>query len=576
MSLGRKALENPFGAPPLLWFRVAKLLSRDPRRLVASLGVILTSVVLTMLSTVLLKEVVDVALPQREVGLLSFLCSVMIVANILTSVLTVVTARLNNQMGQKLVHMLRKEVYVAIQKMPLEYFTSKSTSEVQTRLASDIGGVSNVLTFAAQGVVGSVVSLATSAIIMAIMSWPIALVSLTLAVALNVLNNRYAKKRRNLAHSQQERVSEMMQSVGDHLSLSGVLLGRTMAREEWQLSSFESLSLKAADEAVKQRLAGRTAFAIISMMLSLLPVVVYWAAGTVLHDVSLGAVIVITALQARLSIPIQQLMQLSSEIQASGALFERIFETIDISSARGKDFVVARQPGDVAVSSICLDGVSFRYPEGSREVLRSISMTLPAGGRIFIVGTSGSGKTTLALVLAGLLIPDRGNVCVNLANGSVIDNAANAVTLVPQESVLFNNSIRENLEFGAPGCTSEDMDRALEVVGLSHVVEGLPEGLESLVGERGAQMSGGERQRLALARALLSDYPAMVVDEFSSGIDKETAELIFANLHDEAKGKMLIYVTHRLPVLCEGDLIVTIKDGEAVEVESVSLSNPVA
>ncbi|MCX4394176.1 MULTISPECIES: ABC transporter ATP-binding protein [unclassified Streptomyces] len=567
-------MKKVFPEKPLLWIRVAKLLSRDPRRLFASIAVILFSVVLTMVSTVLLKEVVDVALPQHKVGLLSSLCAVMLVANVLTSLLTVITARLNNRMGQNLVHALRKEVYAATQKMPLEYFTSNSTSEVQTRIASDIGGVGNVLTFAAQGIIGAVASLLAAAIIMVIMSWQIALLSLTLAAALNMLNNRYAKRQRRLAHSQQERVTDMMQLVGDHLSLSGILLGRTMAREDWQLANFESLSLKAADEAWKQRMAGRTAFAIISMTLSLMPITVYWAAGTLLRDVSLGAVIVITELQARLSMPIQQLLQLSSEIQASGALFERIFESIDASANQKPSPVAVRSTGDASVSSISLDGLSFRYPGADDRAVDSISMTLPVGGMVFIVGASGSGKTTLALMLAGLLVPEEGSVRIDLSDGSTVGNPGSVVSLVPQESVLFNQSIRENLAFGDPSCTPEAMADALRVVGLAHTVERTTRGLDALVGERGAQMSGGERQRLALARSLLSGYPVMVIDEFSSGIDKETTESIFANLRDAGDGRTLIFITHRLPSLHDGDLVVTVAAGKVVAVDPVGVSSP--
>ncbi|MFE9485202.1 ABC transporter ATP-binding protein [Streptomyces sp. NPDC006641] len=560
----------------LLWVRVARLLLRDRRRFFSSIAVILSSVALTMASTVLLKEVVDVALPQRMVGFLSLLCTAMLVANVLTSLLTVVTARLNNRMGQNLVHLLRREVYAATQKMPLEYFTSKSTSEVQTRIASDIGGVGSVLTFAAQGIIGSAASLVAAVVIMIVMSWPIALLSLGLAAALNMLNNRYAKRQRKLAHSQQERVTDMMQSVGDDLSLSGILLGRTMARENWQLAKFESLSLNAAHEAVKQRMAGRTAFAIISMMLSLMPITVYWAAGTLLPDVSLGSVIVITALQANLSMPIQQLLQLSSDIQASGALFERIFDSIDASPDRNSTAAAVRLSADSVVSTISLEALSFSYSGANSKTVDSVSLNLPVGGMIFIVGASGSGKTTLGLMLAGLLEPEEGSIRIDLLDGSRVGNPGSVVSLVPQESVLFNQSIRENLSFGDPGCTPEAMMDALRVVGLAHRVEGTPQGMDALVGERGAQMSGGERQRLALARGLLSRYPIMVIDEFSSGIDKATTESIFANLRDAADGRTLIFITHRLPSLCDGDLVVTVEAGKVAATDLVGAPSPVA
>ncbi|MFI6646078.1 ABC transporter ATP-binding protein [Streptomyces sp. NPDC050529] len=551
---------NPEDAPHV-WFRVVGLLARDSRGLILSITVLVISVVLGMLSTVLLKEIVDVALPQHRVGLLSTICTIMALANILTSIFTVVSARLNNKMGQKLVHTLRRDVYRATQAMPLEYFTSKSTSEVSTRISSDIGGVSDVLTFAAQGFIGSFIGLAASVAIMMVMSWQIALVSLLLAILMNLLNNRYSRRRRQLAHTQQACVADMMRSVGENLSFSGILLGRTMAREAWQLESFEKLSLRAAGEAVRQRLAGRTAFAIISMTLSLLPVIAYWAAGTVLSGVSLGAVIVISTLQARISIPIQQLMQLGSELHAARALFERIFATIDACPEQESGGPAIRLAEGVSIAGISVTGVSFRYGESERKVLKGASLAVPAGKRVFLTGESGSGKSTLALILAGLLKPESGSLRVQMSDGSFTDDVASATIIVPQESVLFNQSIRENLLFGDPDCTIEEMTRVLCTVGLSHVVEAGGYGVDALVGERGAQLSGGERQRLALARALLSDYPILILDEFTSGIDKETSDAIFERLLCEHGRRTMIFVTHSLPPLGEDDLVFVVKDG---------------
>ncbi|WP_331762633.1 ABC transporter ATP-binding protein/permease (plasmid) [Streptomyces sp. NBC_01527] len=541
---------------------------RDKSRFCLSLCLVVLSVAVSMVSTVLLKEIVDVALPERDVPLLGLLCSVMVLANVSSGVLTIILARLNHTRGQALVHTLRIEVFGATQRMPLGHFTANSTSEVQTRIASDIGGVANVLTFAAQGLLASATALVTSTVIMFLMSWQLALLSLTLAFSLNLLNNRYAKKRRQLAHSQQSRVADMMRFVGEHLSLSGVLLGRTMKREDWQFARFDELSKKTSEETARQNLAGRTALAVISMTLSLLPVFAYWAAGTVLTGVSLGSVVVITALQVQISMPIQQLLQLSSEIQAAGALFERIFATIDSAPPRAREQRAIRDPMNVAPTEIRLDEVTFNHQGSEHPTLTSLSLRIPVGSRTFIVGESGSGKTTLALLLAGLVKPDSGTVSAALADGAVARDMATLVTLVPQESVLFNLSIRENLAFGDPSRTSDDMVNALETVELTRLVSRLPQGLDTAVGERGAQMSGGERQRLAVARSLLTRAPVMVLDEFSSGIDKETSEAIFDSLLQKIDDRILIFVTHRLPPLREGDTVVTMSEGTVLSVRN--------
>ncbi|WP_051854238.1 MULTISPECIES: ABC transporter ATP-binding protein [unclassified Streptomyces] len=553
-----------------VWLRVISLLLQDRVRLAASFTVVLSSVALSMLSTVLLKRVVDVALPQRDTRMLSTLCAVMIAAAVLASVCTVLMARLNHTIGQRLVHRLRTRMFRATQRMRLEHFTTESVSTIQTRIANDVDGISNVVTFAAQGMVSSAASLLTSAVIMLILSWPIAVVSLSLAVCLNVLNNRYAKRRRRLTHVQQGLISDMIQFVGEHLSFSGVLLGRTMDRERWQYETFEALSDDTARTAIQERLAGRTAFATISMTLSALPIFAYWAAGTVLQGVSLGSVVVITALQSKISLPIQQLMQLSSDVQSSRALFERIFAVIDRPSTTAEPEF--QEPGAVTagpVHRMCAVDLDFAYEGRQRKSLNGASFDLHGGGRIFVTGESGSGKSTLALVLAGLVVPQAGSVTVTLADGERHSDMRKFVCLVPQEATLFNLSIRQNLAFGNPAASTERMREVLRTVELEGLLSRLPDGLNTVVGDRGAKVSGGERQRLAVARALLTDYPVLVFDEFSSGLDTATSEAVFDRLLERISARTLVVITHRLPTLRNGDVVVRMEEGKVAGVDTI-------
>ncbi len=553
-----------------VWLRVLSLLLQDRGRLTASFTVVLSSVALSMLSTVLLKRVVDVALPQRDAHMLSTLCAVMIAAVGLASLCTVLMARLNHTIGQRLVHGLRVEMFRSTQKMRLDHFTTESVSTVQTRIANDVDGISNVVTFAAQGMVSAAVSLLTSAIIMLVLSWPIAVVSLSLAACLNVLNNRFAKRRRRLTRVQQGLISDMIQFVGEHLSFSGVLLGRTMDRERWQYEKFEALSDDTARTAVQERLAGRTAVATISMTLSALPIFAYWAAGTVLDGVSLGSVIVITALQSKISMPIQQLMQLSSDVQSSRVLFERIFWVIDRPQTTAS--AEPQTSPSVAVGPvrrISAVNLEYAYEGQQRKSLDGAALDLHGGGRIFVTGESGSGKSTLALVLAGLVDPQAGSVTITLDDGACHTDMQKFACLVPQEATLFNLSIRENLAFGHPAASPERMTEVLRTVELEGFLSRLPEGLDTVVGDRGAKVSGGERQRLAVARALLTDYPVLVFDEFSSGLDTATSEAVFERLLERISSRTLVVVTHRLPTLRNGDVVVRMEGGKVVGVDAI-------
>jgi ATP-binding cassette subfamily B protein len=420
----------------------------------------------------------------------------------------------------------------------------------------------------------SAAALVTSAVIMLIMSWPIALVTLTFAVCLNVLNNRYAQKRRHFTHMRQGKISGMIHFAGEHLSLSGVVLGRTMDRERWQFDRFDRVSREVRDVSIQERLAGRTAIAMISLTLATLPILAYWVAGTLLTGVSIGSVVVITALQSQISKPIQQLLQLSSDIQSSRVLFERIFQVLDQPSAgpyqdeRSPEAKVAE-----GVVEVCFSNVVFSYDGSSKQALASVNLTFPAGKRIFITGESGSGKSTLALMLAGLISPQSGSVRVRLNSGRVVEDMRAVVTLVPQESTLFNLSIRENLAFGDPSGTAEQMTSALRSMELAHLLSKLPDGLDSVVGDRGAKVSGGERQRLAVARSLLADYPIMVFDEFTSGLDAATSEAVFESLLKTIKDKTLVVITHRLPSLREGDVVVTMHDGVVTDIVQWEVSS---
>jgi ATP-binding cassette subfamily B protein len=542
-----------------VWPRVARRFGPHKARLLVSLVTVLAMTALNVLNPLLLKRVIDQALPRHEVRLLVVLCLGMLVAAILSSVLTVVMAALNNTVGQRIVHQLRVDLYRAMQRMPLAHFTEQATAEIQTRIASDIGGISDTMTFAAQSLIGSAANLVTVAIVMLFISWPLALVSLAISLGLNMLNNRYARRRRSLATQQQGFTSRMLALVGEDLSLSGVILGRTLAREDWQRERFEQVSRSVRDRTIRQRMAGRTAFAIIGATFSCLPIVAYLAAGTALPGLSLGAVVVIAALQMRLSAPIQTLLGVSSDLQSSAVMFERIFAYLDLpeNRVRGR---IGSGPRQAAIADIALDEVSYAYPGASRAILDRVTVTVPAGARLFVVGASGAGKSTLALLLAGLLLPDTGEIVLRLANGERTGLTDHA-TLVPQEAVLANETIRENLRFGRPGATDAEIANVLDLVRLTELVSTLPAGLDTQVGERGAQLSGGERQRLALARSILAGYPVIVVDEATSGVDEQTAQQIYDALDAGLPGTTLIVITHRLPRMSPGTLVMALAEG---------------
>ncbi len=535
----------------------------------ASLLLVIASAGVSMASPLLLQRVINVALPQHQTVLLGELCGGMIATGLLASLASVGQGALTNLIGQRVIHDLRVGVYDRVREMSLEFFTAEANTEIQARLVSDIGGLNDILTFTAQATVAAVVSLLTSCVVMFILSWPLALASVTLAVALNLANERFARRRRELARDRQEQVSELLRVVGEDLALPGVILGRTLGRCGWQRTRFAEVSRRVGELTYQQRLAGRTARALIGVAFACLPPAVYWLSGTVVPGLTLGTVVVVSMLQTRLSGPIQQLLSLSGTAQSSLAMFERVFAYLDLPPAVTLAAAGAR-PGRSDAPFLRVRGVSYSYQGSRQPVLREASLDLPPGTCTVIAGQTGSGKSTLALLLAGLLTPAGGVVEVG---PEAADDARlrELVTLVPQESVLFSATIAENLRFGCPAASAADLDAAIDAAQLRELVTRLPAGLSTPVGERGYQLSGGERQRLALARALLAPHPVLILDEATSALDGPTAEAVHEALlgYGSERGyrarRTIVIVAHRIPRLRPHDRIVVVDAGRIVE-----------
>jgi ATP-binding cassette subfamily B protein len=534
--------------------------------LAASLTLLVVSIVVSSTSPLLLERVINDALPRHRTVELVVLCSAMIASGVLAAGVGVVQGALANRMGQRVVHELRIELYDRVQSMGLSFFASDANTEIQSRLVSDIGGISDILSLTAQAALAAAVGLTTAAVVMLVLSWPLALVSITLAVLLNVANQRFATRRNSLAAQRQDTVSAMMRMVAEDLSLPGVILGRTLGRSATQRSRFADASRQLSDLTYRQRLAGRAIMAWFNVTLACLPPIVYLLSGTVVHGISLGTAVVLATMQSRLTGPIQQLLSLSGTMQSSRAMFDRVFEYIDLDGSQDPhDTRAAADDLPAGVPSMALSDVRYLYPGKDVPAVTGATTCLPSRSFIAVVGHSGSGKSTLALLLAGLLAPSGGAIRLEYPAQTGPVSLRDAVTLVSQDTVLFNTSIRENLLFARDDASEADLHRVLEAASLTELVSRLPDGLDTPVGERGYQLSGGERQRLTLARALLSGGPVMVVDEATSALDGLTADEIYKQLHDISRQRTVVMVAHRLPRLASDDRVIVMAEGRIVE-----------
>ncbi|GAA3849158.1 ABC transporter ATP-binding protein [Streptomyces sedi] len=519
----------------------------------------LVAVVLSVMSPLLLRRVVDEALPERDVPLLATLCGVMLALSLVASVLVVAQTALANWVGQRVTALLRAEIHDRARSQPLPFYTERGQSEIQARLVNDVDGVDRFLTGTVQRWLSTVLSLLAIGGAMLVVEWRLALLCVLMALGLGLVNNRFARRRRALARDRQRLLTTVLRHVAEDLSLSGVLLGRTLRRTRWQRTRFLDVSEEIREVTYRQRITGMSAQVLIGSSFAALPPLIFLAAGTLGSGVTVGSVVVLIILQGRLSQQIQELLRLSGQFQASLAMFERVQEFLDLPAGEVEPTAPgARRAG--APPAVRLRGAAHGYPGAGRRALGPVDLDFPAGSTTVVMGRSGSGKSTLALLLAGLLPPDEGSVALD--DGT--DPRA-AVTLIPQQTALLKGTLRENLLFARDGVPPAALDWVLAAVRLDTVVARLPEGLDTQLGAEGLRLSGGERQRLAVARAMLADARVLVADEMTSSLDHETAEQVTAALRAHCRNRTLVLVAHRLPTMAPDDRIVVLDEGRVAE-----------
>jgi ATP-binding cassette, subfamily B, bacterial len=547
--------------------RVARLFRPYRGRLGAVLTLIMFSAGLGVVPAFLLKDILNRAIPQRDTTLLSYLAGGMIAIAVVTGVLGVGQTLLSNQVGQRVMHDLRAAVFRHLQRLSLAFFTRTRTGEVQSRISNDIGGVQSVVTSTATSIASNVTTVLATMVAMLALSWELAVFAFALIPVFVLLTRRVGKERRAIAKSTQETLADISSLVQESLSVSGILLGKTMGRTDELADRFESDSLRLADLEVRQRMAGRWVMATIQMSFSIMPAAVYWFGGWWLasgHPISIGTLVSFTTLQTRLFFPVGSLLGVGLDVQTSLALFDRIFEYLDqpVDIEEKPDALPVAQPGDIV-----FDHVWFGYGEDA-ATLEDVSFIVAAGTTTALVGETGSGKTTLGYLAARLYDVGRGAITVGGVDLRDLSFKAlsDLVGVVSQETYLFHESVRENLRFAKPDATDAEVEAAAEAARIHHVIAALPEGYDTVVGERGYRFSGGEKQRIAIARTILRNPPILVLDEATSSLDTETERLVQEALDRLSEGRTTIAIAHRLSTVRDADQIVVLDRGRVVEV----------
>ncbi|GAA4614623.1 ABC transporter ATP-binding protein [Actinoallomurus liliacearum] len=527
------------------------------------------SSLVSLLNPFLIREVIDVALPKGRVGLLTVLAAGMIVVSVANSCFSVSQTYVSTKVGQRVMHDLRTAVYAHLQRMSLAFFTRTRTGEVQSRIANDIGGMQATVTTTATTLVSNLTTVVATVIAMAALDWRLTLVSLIMMPAFVWVSRRVGRERRRVTRMRQAQLATLASIVHESLSVSGILLGHTMGRSRTLTDAFAAESTTLSDLEVRANMAGRWRQSIIQIVMSSMPAVIYWATGLTGRNghmlISIGTLVAFTTLQQSLFRPTVQLLQVGVDLQTSLELFGRIFEYLDLPidvAEPERPVRVGEIRGDVRLRE-----VGFRYGAAEDDTLSDVDIAVPAGSSLAVVGETGSGKTTLSYLIPRLYDVTSGSVTIDGVDVRDLsfDDLARAVGVVSQETYLFHASVADNLRFAKPDATDAELVEAARVAQIHEHIAALPDGYDTLVGERGYRFSGGEKQRLAIARAVLRDPPILVLDEATSALDTRTERAVQEAIDALSAGRTTITIAHRLSTIRGADQIVVLDHGHVVE-----------
>ncbi|WP_433918110.1 ABC transporter ATP-binding protein/permease [Streptomyces canus] len=530
------------------------------------------SSLVTVATPFLLKETLDVAIPEGRTGLLSLLALGMILSAVLTGIFGVLQTLISTTVGQRVMHDLRTAVYGRLQRMSLAFFTRTRTGEVQSRIANDIGGMQATVTSTATSLVSNLTSVIATIVAMIALDWRLTVVSLLLLPVFVWISRRVGKERKKIVTQRQKQMAAMAATVTESLSVSGILLGRTMGRSDSLTRAFADESEGLVDLEVRSNMAGRWRMAVIGIVMSAMPAVIYWTAGFALQtggpDISIGTIVAFVSLQQGLFRPAVSLLSTGVQIQTSLALFQRIFEYLDLPidiTEREDPVHLDRVKGEVR-----LEGVEFRYDSDGDQrgpILGGIDIDVPAGSSLAVVGPTGAGKSTLGYLVPRLYDVTGGRVTLDGVDVRDLDfdTLARGIGVVSQETYLFHASVADNLRFAKPDATDEEIEQAARAAQIHEHIASLPDGYDTVVGERGHRFSGGEKQRLAIARTILRDPPVLILDEATSALDTRTEHAVQEAIDALSANRTTLTIAHRLSTIRDADQIVVLDSGRVAE-----------
>jgi ATP-binding cassette subfamily B protein len=588
--------------------------------LLVGLAIVVTSA-MGVVNPLLIKTIFDTALfcgrGCPNISRLEFLVGLMVAIPIVSGTIGIGQTYLANLIGQRVMQDFRNALYAHLQNMSLRFFTTTRTGEIQSRLANDVGGVQDVVTDTAASILSNVVILISTLVAMLILSWQLTVLSLFLTPLFVWLTYKVGKTRRLLAESTQKSLAELSAITQETLSVSGILLSKAFGRQRFHIDRFRDENARLAALEIRQQMIGRSFFAIVQIFFSITPALVYLVVGFVNNPgaavgISAGAIVAFTTLQSRLFFPIGQMLQVSVEVQSSMALFDRIFEYMDMVHEIDDSPGARELPKDQVQGRVRFRHAYFRYdlpvpevhvtdpppvttPEALAAVgilpdslvdeghaagngegdgvarrewtLEDVDIEIQPGQLAALVGPSGAGKTTMTYLVPRFYDVQEGSVEIDGIDVREIklSSLGEIIGMVTQETYLFHTSIRENMLYGKPDATQEEIEAAARAAFIHDRIMEMPDGYDTIVGERGYRMSGGEKQRLAIARVILKDPRILILDEATSSLDTTSERLVQEALRPLMRGRTTLAIAHRLSTILAADVIFVMDRGKVVE-----------
>ncbi|GAB2453571.1 ABC transporter ATP-binding protein [Conyzicola lurida] len=571
----QKAVNAAAPKIPDLLGRIGALFAPHKRDLIVTIVLVLVSAALSVAPPLLTKQAFDLGLfPEGgpNMPVLLEIVGIMILIWVASSALGVWQTWLTATVGNKVMGALRVRLFTHLQSMELAFFTRTKTGIIQSRLQNDVGGVAGVLSNTISSVIGNTVTVLAALVSMLVLSWQLTLVAVVLLPILVFAQRRVGQVRARIATKTQESLSDMTAITQETLSVSGILLAKSFNRQQAESDRYDRENQNQIGLQVRQQMSGQWFFAMVGIFLSVIPAVVYVAAAWLITrdvPVTAGTIVAFTTVQARLSFPLLGLMRVALDLQTSSALFARIFEYLDLRPAI-TDAADAKDVDREGLGLVEFDDVVFRYPDASadsRATLGGVSFRIEPGQFAAFVGPSGAGKTTVSYLIPRL--HDVSGGAVRFAGDDVRDlkqlSLVQNIGIVSQETYLFHASIADNLRYAKPDATDDELVAAATAANIHSTISSFPDGYDTLVGERGYRLSGGEKQRIAIARVLLKDPAVLILDEATSALDSISERVVQDALDTASRGRTTIAIAHRLSTVVDADVIFVVVAGEVAE-----------